>query len=118
MSRAVHVHAGVRIEIFTMIWMMVEAVVSIGEDIVAGSVLLTAFGLDSVIELVSAGVLLWRLSLEAREGDTERVEHAEHQAAWIVGIALALLCVYVLATSAYGLFTHVQPEISLVGIII
>ena len=115
-SRATEVHSGVRIEVFTVIWMVIEAVVSIGAGIIAGSTLLTAFGLDSVIELVSGAILLWRLLIEAREGDTERVENAEHRAAWIVAISLALLCVYVLGTAIYGLVTHSMPESSPVGI--
>jgi divalent metal cation (Fe/Co/Zn/Cd) transporter len=116
MSRATEVRSGVRIEVFTVIWMVIEAVVSIGAGILAGSALLTAFGLDSVIELVSGAILLWRLLIETREGDTERVERAEHRAAWIVAISLALLCVYVFGTAIYGLVTHSMPESSPVGI--
>jgi divalent metal cation (Fe/Co/Zn/Cd) transporter len=115
-SRATEVRSGVRIEVFTVIWMVIEAVVSIGAGIIAGSALLTAFGLDSVIELVSGSILLWRLLIEAGEGDTERVEHAEHRAVWIVAVSLALLCVYVLGTTIYGLVTHSMPESSPVGI--
>lgn len=115
-SRAEEVRSGVRIEVLTVIWMVIEAVVAIGAGIIAGSALLTAFGLDSVIELVSGATLLWRLLIETREGDTERVERAEHQAARIVAFSLALLCVYVLGTSLYGLVTHAMPESSPVGI--
>ena len=117
-SRAAQVRTGVRVEVFSVIWMVIEGAVSIGAGIVAGSALLTAFGLDSVVELVSAGVLLWRLSLEARDSDTERAERAEHQAARVVGVTLGLLCLYVLGTSVYGLVTHAKPEGSLVGILI
>jgi divalent metal cation (Fe/Co/Zn/Cd) transporter len=87
-NRAVQVRAGVRIEIFTVIWMVVEAAVSIGAGILAGSALLTAFGLDSVIELVSGAILLWRLLIEARGEDAEHIEQAERRAAWVVSVAL------------------------------
>lgn len=117
-SRAAEVRNGVRIEVFTVVWMVIEAVVSIGAGIIAGSALLIAFGLDSVIELVSGAILLWRLLEEEREGDTERVERIEHQATWGVAISLALLCVYVLGTAIYGLLTRSMPESSLIGIII
>jgi divalent metal cation (Fe/Co/Zn/Cd) transporter len=117
-NRAAVVRTGARVEVFTVLWMVVEAAVSIGAGILAGSALLTAFGIDSVIELVSGAILLWRLLVEARGGDAERVEQAEHRAAWVVFISLALLCVYVLATSIYGLITKAQPESSLAGIII
>ncbi len=112
------VRAGVRIEVFTVLWMIVEAAVSLGAGLVAGSILLTAFGLDSVIELASGAILLWRLSVDAHGGDHARVVQAERRAAWVVGIALALLCVYVLASSIYGLVAHAKPEGSPVGIAI
>lgn len=93
-----------------------EAAVSLGAGIVAHSILLTAFGIDSAIELISGGVLLWRLSAEAGGGEVERVERIEHRATWVVAVTLALLCVYVLGTSIYGLVTQSKPESSLVGI--
>jgi len=48
----------------------------------------------------------------------ERVEQAERRAAWVVGVALALLCVYVLASSIYGLVAHAKPGGSPIGIAI
>ncbi len=117
-KRVAQVRLGIWVEIFTVLWMVVEAVVSIGAGIAARSALLTAFGIDSVIELVSGAILLWRLSVEARGEDTKRIERAEQRAAWVVAVALALLCVYVLATAVYGLLTQSRPENSLVGIAI
>ena len=67
-DRAMAVHAGVRVEQVTIGWMVVEAAVAIGAGVRAHSLLLTAFGLDSIIELVAGGVLLWRLLTEARGG--------------------------------------------------
>lgn len=121
-TRAVDIRRGVRIEVFTVVWMAIEAAVSIGAGIAAGSVLLTAFGLDSVIELVSGAVLLWRLSIEASGGyaqrQRERIRRVEHQATWIVAITLAMLCVYVLVISVYGLVIQSKPDSSPVGIAI
>lgn len=117
-DRATQVRAGVRVEVFTVLWMIVEAVVSIGAGVFASSALLTAFGIDSVIELVSGAILLWRLTLEARGEEIEHVERAEQRAAWVVAFALALLCLYVLLTSISGLLTRAHPEGSLVGIVI
>ena len=116
LSRAADVRAGVKVEIITVVWMMVEAAIAIAAGVLARSVLLTAFGLDSVIELVSGGALLWRLTVEARSGLLERVERAENRAAWITGVALALLCVYIVTTSILSLLAHAKPEGSLVGI--
>jgi divalent metal cation (Fe/Co/Zn/Cd) transporter len=107
---------GLRIEVVTIIWMVVEMAVSIGAGITARSVLLTAFGLDSLIELMSGSILLWRLSVESLGGDLMSIEKAEHRATWVVAITLDLLCAYVLISSIYGLFTHAKPENSIIGI--
>jgi divalent metal cation (Fe/Co/Zn/Cd) transporter len=109
---------GVRIEVITILWMVVEMAVSIVAGIAARSVLLTAFGVDSLIELVSGSILLWRLSTENRGGDLGSVKRAEHRAAWVVAASLSLLCAYVLISSVYLLLIHAKPESSLVGITI
>jgi len=73
-----------RLEWLTIGWMVIEAVVALASGIAAGSLVLVAFGLDSVIELTSAGVLLWRLSIELRNGqifserNASRAELAAH----------------------------------------
>lgn len=115
-ARATDVRLGVRVEVFTVLWMLIESAVALGAGIVAGSILLTAFGIDSVIELVSGSVLLWRFQTEAQGGDAEHIEVAEQKAAWFMAVTLALLCIYVLVSSIYGLATHTKPESSLVGI--
>jgi divalent metal cation (Fe/Co/Zn/Cd) transporter len=116
LRRKADLQAGVRIEVVTVVWMTIEAVVAVAAGVVAGSVLLTAFGLDSVIELVSGGALLWRLTTEARGGELQQVERAEHRAAWIAGIALVLLCLYIVVTAAISLRTHNHPDRSPIGI--
>jgi hypothetical protein len=63
--RARAARAGVRIEQITIGWMTVEALVAIGSGLRAHSILLTAFGLGSVIELVAGGVLLCGMGVHA-----------------------------------------------------
>lgn len=115
-ARRADLRAGVRVERITVAWMVVEAAIAIAAGVIARSVLLTAFGLDSIIELVSGGALLWRLTVESRRGSLERVQRAENRAAWVTGLALVLLCVYIVATSGLSLYAHAKPEGSLVGI--
>jgi divalent metal cation (Fe/Co/Zn/Cd) transporter len=107
---------GVRLEVFTVAWMVIEAVIAIGAGVVARSVLLTAFGLDSAIELISGATLLWRLSAEARGAGLERLEQVEKQAIWVSAVLLILLCAYLVATSILGLVTRVEPEGSWAGL--
>jgi hypothetical protein len=79
-----------RLEWITIGWMVIEAVAAIGSGIVSGSLVLLAFGLDSVIELISAGVLMWRLSVELRHGHVFS-ENAERIAGRIGGALLFTL---------------------------
>jgi divalent metal cation (Fe/Co/Zn/Cd) transporter len=115
-ARRAAVRSGVRIEVVTVIWMAAEAAVAIGAGVIARSVLLTAFGIDSVIELVTGTTLLWRLSVEARGGSLAGVERAENRAAWITGVALVALCVYVVAAAVLGLAFQNKPETSYAGV--
>jgi divalent metal cation (Fe/Co/Zn/Cd) transporter len=115
-TRTTDLKMGVRIEVITILWMVVEMAVSIGAGIAARSVLLTAFGVDSLIELVSGSILLWRLSTENRGEDLGSVRQAERRAAWVVAVSLSLLCAYVLISSVYLLLTHAKPESSVIGI--
>jgi len=107
---------GVRLEVITVVWMAAEAALAIGAGVAARSVLLTAFGADSVIELLSGVTLLWRLRAEARGGHVGTVDRADRVATWISAGLLILLCVYVAATSVAGLVLRIEPERSYLGI--
>jgi hypothetical protein len=115
-TRALDVRSGIQIEIFTIAWMVVEMAVSLAAGIAAGSILLIAFGFDSLIELVSGCILLWRLRVESQGGDLDQVESAERKAARMVVVLLAILCVYVLVSAIYGLVSHAKPESSPPGL--
>ncbi len=120
MHDAVKVNAamrtGVRLEVFTIVWMAAEAVLAIGAGIAARSVLLTAFGFDSVIELLSGVTLLWWLSAEARGSGTAHIEGMERRATQISAALLVLLCVYLVLTGVGGLVLRLHPEGSLLGV--
>ena len=111
------IRAGIRIEWLTIGWMIVEAAVSVAAGLAAGSIALLAFGVDSVIELISATTLLWRLRLEdTGPAAAERIERAERLASRVVGASLLALAVYVVLQSGYDLRTRSAPERSLPGI--
>jgi divalent metal cation (Fe/Co/Zn/Cd) transporter len=107
-----------RLEAATAAWMLVEGVLAIGAGYAARSVALTAFGFDSVIELMSALVLLWRFGAEARGASLERVERVERRATWISAALLALLCLYVLITAIGGLVLRLGAEGSPLGLLV
>ncbi len=106
------------LETITLIWMVIEASVSIGAGVAAASLLLVAFGADSVVELISAGVLFWRLRLEAqaRVGGDEAIEAVERKASRIGGFLLYALSVYVVLQAVYGLTHRHHTDISWWGI--
>lgn len=114
--RASALSRGIRLETFTVVWMAAEAVLAIGAGIAARSVLLTAFGADSVIELLSGATLLWRLRVESAGGDGARVDRVERRAVQISAALLILLCTYVALTSVAGFVLQVEPERSWLGV--
>lgn len=119
MSRPTHsvsLRKGVNIELMSIAWMVIEAVVAIGAGIIAHSLALTAFGADSVIELVAGGVLLWRLTVESRGASLAHIKRAEKTSSWVVGIALLLLAVYIVVASIVKLVSHQGADTSYLGL--
>jgi divalent metal cation (Fe/Co/Zn/Cd) transporter len=110
------VKKGINIEIVSIFWMTVEAAVAIGAGIVAHSLALTAFGADSIIELVAGGILLWRLYVESNGASIERVEQAEKRASWVVGVSLLALAIYIVVMAGYDLWTRSGSETSMLGL--
>lgn len=115
-QRSTALDRGIRLEALTVAWMAVEAVVAIGAGVAAGSLLLIAFGADSVVELLSGATLWWRLRVEARGGDESSVDAVENKATWISAVLLILLCAYVVGGSVAGLALRLQPERSWLGL--
>jgi divalent metal cation (Fe/Co/Zn/Cd) transporter len=105
------------LEYLTLAWMTIETAVAIASGIAANSLTLVAFGIDSVIELASAGILVWRLTVELRHGQM-LAESAERKASRIGGALLFALAVYVVASAGWKLWTHQGAEFSLPGLIL
>ena len=114
-QRAQLIQEAFRLECFTIAWMLIEAAVAIAAGLVARSVALLAFGLDSVIELVSTGVLIWRLDIELRRGQSV-AEAAERTASRIGGALLFALVAYVLLMASWSLWTRQGAEFSWLGV--
>jgi len=116
-ERTALIRAAFRLEYITLAWMTIEAVVAIGSGVAANSLTLTAFGIDSLIELASALVLVWRLTVELRHGQTF-AENAERTASRIGGALLFALAAYVVASASWKLWERQGAEFSLSGLII
>jgi divalent metal cation (Fe/Co/Zn/Cd) transporter len=111
------IQSAFRLEWLTVAWMVVEACVAIGSGVIAGSLTLTAFGLDSVIELVSAGVLIWRLTHELRYGE-ELSRRTERIAGRTGGALLFVLAACIVLGAAWSLWAHHGGEFSVTGLIV
>lgn len=102
------IRAGIVVEWITVGWMVIEVAVSVFAALTSGSIALMAFGLDSGIELLSAGVLLWRLGVEQQGAAGARVARAERTSAGIVGWTLLAIALYIVAGSVWHLWHHSQ----------
>jgi divalent metal cation (Fe/Co/Zn/Cd) transporter len=106
-----------RLEWLTIGWMTIEAIVAIGSGLMVGSLVLMAFGLDSLIELASAGVLVWRLTVELQRG-ARFSEEIERTASRIAGALLLALAAYVTIAAAWSLWTRTGEAFSWPGLIV
>ena len=116
-ERAALVREAFRLEYFTFGWMVVEAAVAIGAGVAAQSITLLAFGIDSLIELASAGVLIWRLNLELRRGQSLS-ESAERTASRIGGVLLFALAGYVMVAAGWGFWVGEGQAFSWPGLLV
>jgi uncharacterized membrane protein YkvA (DUF1232 family)/Co/Zn/Cd efflux system component len=102
--------AGRRLEYFTLGWNLTEAAVAVGAGVFAGSIALIGFGIDSLIESLSGGILLWRLHA------TDTTEKRERLARRLVSVSFFVLAFYVAFEAGKSLLRHEEPETSVVGI--
>ncbi len=104
------IRRGRKLEHFTLGYNFLEGLLSVGAGLFAGSVALVGFGVDSFIESLSGGILLWRL----HAGD--KGEAREQIALRLVGVSFLILAVYVVFDAIKSLLKHESPEASYLGI--
>lgn len=107
-----HLREGRRLEYLTIAWNAVEAIVSIAAGLMAGSTALVGFGVDSVIESGSGGVLLWRLQ------ESSDHEKREARALRWVGVTFLALAAWVSLDAIGSLLEREAPSASYIGIVI
>ena len=115
-AREALVRKALRLEYLTVGWNVIEAGVALASGIAAGSIALVGFGLDSVIEVIAAGALIWRLKKFTL--NDEEHGYAEKIALLVVGITFFLLAIYVTYESARSLWFQEAPKGSIVGIVL
>jgi divalent metal cation (Fe/Co/Zn/Cd) transporter len=113
--RQAQVQRGVRLEIITISYNSLEALIALVFGFLAGSIALVGFGLDSVIEVTSGVTLFWRLKSDS---DLIKRERSERIALRIVGLCFVALAVYVSYESLEALIASEAPERSIPGIVL
>src|SRR4029077_15958425 len=106
---AVHRRAGRKIEFLSIGWTGLESIIGIIAGVIASSVALISFGIDSVIEVASSLVLVWRLSDNSVAEDREAFAHR------LVGVCFLALAVYVSFAAMRDLLTHSSPRVTYLG---
>jgi len=107
------VRRGLWLNYATALYNSLEGLIAIGAGLVAGSVALVGFGVDSLIELTASGAAIWRLHADL---DAERRERSERTTLRIVGVSFLALALYVTVDATRTLVTEEAPQESVVGI--
>src|SRR5438876_35149 len=115
-SREVGLRRGVALEAVTIGYNALEGIIAIAAGLAAGSVALTGFGVDSVIEVTSGVVLWWRLRAEL--GAPPVGTAVEARAGRVAGLLLVVLAGYLVVESGRLLLVGARAETSIVGLAI
>jgi len=95
----------------TLVWLGIEGVVGVVAGILAGSIALIAFGLDSGIEGLASVIVIWRFT-----GTRTTSAQAERRAQKWVAVSFYLLAPYVAAEAVETLIDGAAAETSWIGI--
>ena len=97
---------GFWLEYASMAWMTAEAAVAITAGVIASSIALVGFGLDSVIEFFAAAIVVWQL----------RGEDRETRAVRLIGVTFFALAAYLTVQGIRDLAGQARPEQSIPGL--
>ena len=118
-DRREHLARALGLEYLTVGWNIAEGVIAVSAAVLAGSVALLGFGIDSFVESASGLVMIWRLQAERRASrDDATLDAIEHRARKLVALSLFLLAAFVVADAGHTLWISERPEFSLVGVIL
>jgi divalent metal cation (Fe/Co/Zn/Cd) transporter len=101
---------GFRLEYASMAWMTAEAAIAVTAGVIASSIALTGFGLDSVIEFFAAAITVWQLRGE------EEGEERETRAVRLIGVTFFALAAYLAVEGVRDLAGHARPGQSAPGL--
>jgi divalent metal cation (Fe/Co/Zn/Cd) transporter len=112
-DRRAAVRRATRLNRFTLAYNAAEAVLALSAGVIAGSISLVGFGLDSVVEVSASLVLTWRLAAERRDGCTQETDRRATRA---IALSFAALAGYVGVEAARQLAAGDEPDATAIGI--
>jgi cation diffusion facilitator family transporter len=116
-SRPEAVRLALLLEYLTVGWNLIEGVIAVTAGILAGSVALLGFGIDSFVESASGSVMIWRLRAERSQRLSQaQLGAAEHRARRFVAVTLFMLAAWITFDAAQTLLQGDHPAFSGVGV--
>src|SRR3954447_25026261 len=110
---AAYLHAARRVRRLSwlsLVWMAAEGTIAIAAGVLAGSIALIGFGIDSAIEGFASAIIVWRFT-----GDRIHSQAAEQRAQRLVALQFFLLAPYVAFEAVNKLIAAEQPDVSWLG---
>ena len=101
---------GLQLAYFIIGWDLIEGIIAVTAGLIAGSIALTGFGIDSAIEVFAASVVVWHL----RGAKKERVKPALK----LIALSFFILAAYIAVQAGIDLITKDRPDASIIGILL
>ena len=117
-DRQANLKRGIRIEVASLVYNILEVVISVTAGLLTGSAALVSWGLDSTVEATSAGTLIWRLRGEANGADRRTVLHRKKVALTVVACAFWIVVAAILYEAVSAFLSREAPGFNLWGIAI
>lgn len=117
-DRQTNLTRGIRVEIASLVYNLIEVVVSVTVGLLTGSAALVSWGFDSTVEATSAGTLIWRLKAEKDGGDKRTVLHRKKVALYVVACAFWIVVAAILYEAVSAFISQEAPGFNWWGIAI
>ncbi|WP_299821755.1 cation transporter [uncultured Jannaschia sp.] len=115
-DRQADLKRGIRVEIASLVYNVLEVVVSVTAGLITGSAALVSWGLDSTVEAPSAGTLIWRLRGEQKGADRRTVLHRKKVALSVVAAAFGVVVAAILYEAVSAFLSQEAPGFNWWGI--
>lgn len=117
-QRKKDLEGGRKVQVYNILYDIIEVVVSLIAGFTSGSAALIGWGLDSMVEVVSATTLWWRLHGELKGISDDRVRYREKMTLYVIACSFLIISIFITYDSASKLITHETADWSTLGVII